>query len=213
MNIKLIHLILKTNKVINYTLLYLYVFNLLLIYLTVLFISIISLIKAYNPNFLTYFFESIQLLFFNPVYCMDSLETSSLQSLFHESIRIENIPLKFQTTVDSLIKYESFKDMDQKICIKKYDYIHAIINDIDCELSDLKNVLTSNQIIELIKGNKFHNEEMSPELVLSIRKEYSSDLFIEETSEIDNFVRTQISYKSKLALQDLESELTNKYRV
>src|ERR1700712_2106866 len=136
---------------------------------------------------------------------------SSLSALNNESVPVETVPSKFKTTVEDIIKYDSYLDSNNKKCINKYSYIHAIINDSECTVTDLQKHLSTNQIIGLVKENQFHNEEMDSDLVISIRKEYKADLYDEELPEINSFVKTQVEYKSQTALQEYKSELAAKY--
>lgn len=212
MNIFIYDLILKINRTITYVFLSLYVLNLVLFYVTVILISIITFLNYCVLNFEINFLENALLLMFNPIYCMESEnEPTNLISLTKESIPVDSIPSKFKTTVDPLIKYDSFKNIDNKVCINKYDYLHAIISDPDCTLLDLKKILSTNQIICLIKSDLYHNEEMDSDLALSIRKELGSSLYEEELSDVDSYIRTQVDYKSKLAIQEYKSELASKY--
>lgn len=59
-----------------------------------------------------------------------------------------------------------------KLFINSHSYIHAIIEDPDCNINDLDQILSINQIIELVQDNRYHNEEMSSDLALSIRAKY-----------------------------------------
>lgn len=212
MNIFIYDLILKINRILTYVFLSLYVLNLVLFYVTVILISIITFLNYCVLNFEINFLENALLLMFNPIYCMESEnEPTNLISLTKESIPVDSIPSKFKTTVDPLIKYDSFKNIDNKVCINKYDYLHAIISDPDCTLLDLKKILSTNQIICLINSDLYHNEEMDSDLALSIRKELGSSLYEEELSDVDSYIRTQVDYKSKLAIQEYKSELASKY--
>jgi len=210
--------LLNINKLITYAFLAFYGLNLLFFYVTVLLVTSIAIFKSLDLEILANFTEFWGSLLFDPIFCMDNSSSSSshpepstLQDLNKEGIRVDSIPPKFESTVRSVILYDSWKDSQNITYISKYEYIHLIIADPDCTLKDLENILSKNQIIDLIKSNAFHNQEMDADLALSIRAKYKSEFLGDESAIIGEFLNTQIGYKSDQALQAWDKELAEKY--
>lgn len=133
--------IIKFHNILNYTFLAFYIFNIVLFYFSIFAITLVSLAKSLDLQFIINMPQLLFSIIFDTIQCADhtehdkeltppsastNQEPSTLKELNKQRVDTAKIPAKFESTVKTLVLYDSEKALN-KTFINKYKYVHSII--------------------------------------------------------------------------------------